>query len=250
MLILLLARSAACVRVLIVEARALRLALEELDLPLELLGERLVQLPVALPVGIPPETAAAVAVVVPARIVENRIQADPLDRHALPPRLPHLLGEPAQPAGARLVLGAGLGHHQRPAVTLPGLAQDRPERTVAGIVPRQRGPVEDPLVVRVVVDPDDVEVPLVAAELRPELARDHVPGLELGLPVPLGEGPVLGAGPHDVDDRIAVEDARPGIDAPQGVDRRETLPHELCLELEPPARGGRIEVADLTAGPR
>ena len=80
------ARPAPGVRVLSSETRALRLALEELDLPRELLGERAVDLPVARPVGKPPEAAAAMAVVVPARIIEDRIQADPLDGHALPPR--------------------------------------------------------------------------------------------------------------------------------------------------------------------
>ena len=53
----------------------------------------------------------------------------------------------------------------------------------------------------------------------------------------------------DVDRGIAVEDARPRVDAPDGVDRRQGRPRELRLELEPAAGGAGVQVADLAAGP-
>jgi hypothetical protein len=84
-----------------------------------------------------------------------------------------------------------------------------------------RGAVQNPLVVGVVVDPHEVQITGVAAELGPELAREQVPTLELGQAVPAGGGEVLrplriGL---DVDDRVGVEDAGAWVDAPDRVAR-------------------------------
>src|SRR5262249_40616087 len=140
---------------------------------------------------------------------------------------------------------------QRPAVALPRLAQDLPEGAIERVPPLEGGPIQNPLVVRVVVEADEVEVALVAAELRPEAAGDQVPALKLGPPVTLGGGPhpgLRGTG-RDGDGGIAMEDAGPRVDAPEGVDRSQYRPRELRLELEPAAGGAGVEVADLAAGP-
>src|SRR3982750_2115557 len=197
------------VRVLISEK--LRLRRGAGDLPRQLLGERGVDLAMPRRVGIPPETAPAIAVVVPARVVEDRVEADAVHGDPGAPGGRHLVGDVAEPAVAMAVLGAGLGDHQRPAVALPRLAQDLPEGAVERVPPLEGRPVEEPLVVRVVVEPDDVEIALVAAELWPEAAGDQVPPLKLGPPVTLGGGPhpgLPGIG-LDVDGGIAMGGASP-----------------------------------------
>src|SRR3954462_11911402 len=237
------------VRVLISEK--LRLRRGAAALPRQLLGERGMDLSMPRRVGIPPQTAPAIAVVVPARVVEDWIEADAVDGDSLASGGCHLVGDVAEPAVAMAVLGAGLGDHQRPAVAFPRLAQDLPEGAVERFPPLDGRPIQNPLVVRVVVEADDIEIELVAAELRPKAAGDQVPPLKLGPPVPLGGGPhpgLPGVG-LDVDRGIAMEDAGPRVDAPEGVDGRQGRPRELRLELEPAAGGAGVEVADLAAGP-
>src|SRR5205823_409882 len=126
-ILMMVIRLAARVRVLISER--LRLPREAGDLARQLRGERRMDLPASRRVGIPPETAPAIAVVVPARVVEDRIEADAVHGHPGAPGGRDLVGDVAEPAVALAVLGAGLGDHQRPAIALPRLAQDLPEGT-------------------------------------------------------------------------------------------------------------------------
>ena len=174
-----------------------------------------------------------------------------MDVHALPAGRQHLAGDVAQPAGAVVALGAGLGHDQGPAVPFEDFAQDLPERPVERIPQPHPRPVEDPLVIGVVVEAQDPQVALVAAELGPEPAEDQVPGFELRPAVPLGVRPPLrpaGTG-HDVDGGLAGEDASAGVDAPYRVRRRQEGAGELRLELEPAAGGEGIESPHLASRP-
>ena len=61
------------------------------------------------------KTVLAEPVVVPAEVVGDRIEADPLDRHAAGSGAADLGGDRAQPVGPAVALGPGLGDEDRPA---------------------------------------------------------------------------------------------------------------------------------------
>src|SRR5438477_90076 len=68
----------------------------------------------------------------------------------------------------------------------------------------------EPLVLRIKVDPDDVEEPFLPAQFGPDPARQHVPGLKLGEAKCFRRSPfyrMVGRG-YDVNDRVDVEEAR------------------------------------------
>ncbi|QQV76494.1 hypothetical protein H5J25_13660 [Sphingomonas aliaeris] len=70
-------------------------------------------------------------------------------------------------------------------------------------------------------------------------------------PVPLGHARILrtqGVG-ADVDDRIGMNEARIGIDRPDGVHRCDRGSDELHLELEPAPAGERVHIAHIASAP-
>src|SRR5580693_7377915 len=221
-------------------------------LPGELPGQRAVERALAALAGESPETGRAVAVVVPARIVEDRMEADAADRHPGPARRVHLARHAREPAPAARPLGTGLGQDQRPAVALGGLGEERGERPVEGVAGAELGAARaQPLVARVVVEAHHVERRLLAAELGPQAAGDHLERLELRAVIRLGfpvRGRAGGWG-GDVDERLGGDEAGARIDLqdrPAGGQRRA---HQLRLERgAAPDRAG-MEVADLAASP-
>jgi hypothetical protein len=132
-----------------------------------------------------------------------------------------------------------------------GFAQNLPERPVEGLAPLQWPAVENPLIARVVVEADDVQVALIPSELGPELTGDHVPGLILGLPVPFGLLPPLREPRvgHDVDGGVGMEDAGAGVDTPDRVHCLQGSPHELDLQLEAAAGRAGVDVPHLAPRP-
>ena len=57
-------------------------------------------------------------VVIPTRIVDDRIEADAIHRDTYLPRCDYLMPDDAQPRWAQVPLDPGLGNKQRPPVTL------------------------------------------------------------------------------------------------------------------------------------
>ena len=119
-------------------------------------------------------------------------------------------------------------------------------------MPDPDGPAaREPLIVRIVIDADEVEVIGPAAEPGPAPARKHVPGFELGLAMGLGGEQALrptGAG-HDVDHRIDMDDPGARVDRPDRLDSGDRGAHQLMLQLGAAAAGVRVEARDRAAGP-
>src|SRR4051794_30494865 len=71
----------------------------------------------AVPVRLDLEQAiGAVAIVVPAGMAEDGVEADALDWNAAPERLAHLSADVAQPGCAQVILDARLGQEERAVV--------------------------------------------------------------------------------------------------------------------------------------
>ena len=175
-------------------------------------------------------------VVVPVGPVDDRVQADAVDRDAGVASARDLVGDVLHPGGAAAADMARLGHHQRAPVAHPGLAQQHRQRHAARIaeVPGQAFPgAELPLARVVVIDPEEVEGGAMASELGQERAGDHVPGL------PLVCGDLGGAGHEmrcvgrwgDVDQGFDVEEARPGILCADRLHRAQRGLHQPPLDL-------------------
>ncbi len=190
----------------------------------------------------------AIAVVVPTEVVEDRIEAQALDRHAvLVTRLGDFLGHIVQPHRAVVALGARLRYEHGAAVALVHLEQ----RLVLPVAKEHGSAVVDPLVVVVIVDADDIDVVGPAPQLRGAAAGDHVEGLELPLVMVGGDAPVLLAGRsgNDVDERFGEGDAGARIDIADRFDRGDGAAYEDRLQLPAAAAGERIQAAGVAARP-
>ena len=126
--------------------------------------------------------ARAVAVVVPADMVDDRIEADTLDRHAGAARGFDLGDHHGKPGGPPIALGAGLGDEKRAPIAGIGFGKEVAKRFVLGMVGGHWRTAEQPLVIVVIVESDDIEQLLLPAELRPKAPCDHVESLELREP--------------------------------------------------------------------
>src|SRR3954452_7817946 len=214
----------------------------------QLLGQRIVDPAAPFRVGHAKQARGAVALVLPARVLEDRVDADPLDRHAGRERGADLLGDVVEPGRPAAALAPGLGHQDRPAEARVGVGQELRERLVVVVAERDGRAAQVPLVVAVVVDAQDVEVLGPAAQLRLLAAGQHVPGLELRLVV---------AAAHDVDQRVDLDEAGARVDAADRLDRGDRGADELPLQLaaaaaaqgvEPPPVAGPGPVGDLVDG--
>src|SRR5690606_34338891 len=209
------------------------------------------QLAPALGIGETEQAGGAVTLVVPTGVVQHRIQADALHGQAALQRDTHLFADVAQPVAAQIALGAGFRHQQRPPVALMDFGEDALERPVVRVAALDGRATQVPLVVRVVVDADDIEVLRLAAQPRPGLAAEHVPGFELRLAgvfrLALRAGAVVAGA--DVDGRIDLDEARPRLDFADRLDGGDAGAYQLVLELGAPAQAQRVEVAVIAAGP-
>src|ERR687886_472127 len=169
----------------------------------------------------------------PARIIRNGIQADPLDRDASLNRGTDFASNVAQPGSPGLGLRTGLGHKDWPLVASVDLSQNLTERAVQGMAQLNGPTAEEPLVIRIIVDAQDVQILRLAAEPWPQPACQHVPRLKLGAAIRLGRLPVarmIGAG-DDVNDRIHLHDPRLRVHAPDRLDGGDRRTHELLLQF-------------------
>src|SRR5689334_10700910 len=110
----------------------------------------------------------------------------------------------------------------------------------------------NPLVVRVVVDAEQIEILRTSTEFWTESATDHVKRLELRHPVTLRGSGFLGIVriDGDVNDRLGVTDARAWIHFAHGFDRGDRRAHELRFQLGSALLRERIQEAGVTAAPR
>ena len=80
-------------------------------------------------------------------------------------------------------LNARFRDEQRSPIPGMDIVQDVVKRTEPGMIHLDPGPAIDPLVVRVVVYPNNVKVLRFPAQLRPQPSGDVVPDLELAVGV-------------------------------------------------------------------
>jgi hypothetical protein len=202
--------------------------------------------------GVIPDAVVAVAVVLPARMVDDRVEADAADRDAGRDGREHLALDHAKPRSAEMVLRTGLGDHDRSTVPAMQLGELSGERHSVGMVDRQGTGSVDPLVVGVVVHADDVEMRLRAAELGLPPPGEEVPRLELRRGRVRRVRPLMrarGVRGH-VDERLGMEEPDPWERRPKRIDARDRRRREPRLQLGPACRGERVHHADVASGPR
>jgi len=90
------------------------------------------------------------ALVLPARVVEDWIKTDALDRHAGLTGRRNLMADDPQPSRPQVTLDARLGDEQRPPVALVEGGEQASERPVLRVVNRDRQVAVNPLVVKMV----------------------------------------------------------------------------------------------------
>src|SRR5581483_7898341 len=110
---------------------------------------------------------------------DDGIERDPAEIDARTRRGDHLAHDVAQPARAPLAPAASLSDDDGMAgIALRHLQEHLAKRLAPRVVVGERGaPAVLPLPTEVVVDADDVEVGVVAAQLRPGFAGEHIPRL-------------------------------------------------------------------------
>src|SRR5205823_4602244 len=134
-----------------------------------------------------------------------------------------------------------LGDEEGLVISLPNRAQHPMQRgpaIVARLIfPPQAAAYGVPLIGMIEVHSQDVQIPIVSTELRPQPSRNHVPRLVLGLIVCLSRGSHFGLvfRSDHVNDRFRINKARTPIDIPYRFASRNHGADELLFELIVPA---------------
>src|SRR3954447_10162940 len=124
----------------------------------EFLGQRLAQRPSSRLARNREQATFTRPVVLPPRVVENGVKADPLDRQPTIQRCTYLGPDIVQPRGTRASLSAGLGKVKRPTIPRVDVGQDILQRLVFVMAQRNGAAIHAPLVVRIEVEPCDIEI--------------------------------------------------------------------------------------------
>src|SRR5215213_6382757 len=104
-------------------------------------------------------------VVVPARMVENRVQTNAFERHAFTDGDFGLPADIAEPAGALVILDAGFGNQNRTFVALVIFDQNLVKRAIKLVTADDFVTVRiKPLVVKIIIQPDYVDIVTASAE--------------------------------------------------------------------------------------
>src|SRR5829696_3428656 len=151
---------------------------------------------------------------VPIRPINDGIEADALHWDAALPRPRHLGGDLADPAPLARAVVTGLGDKDGALVACVGPGKQLMERHPTGVarylLPAQATREVFPLAVVIEVDPHDVEIAGVTAQVGPHPTRQPVPGRELARCVTVSEFCQIGAisRGYYIDPGIDVDDAR------------------------------------------
>jgi hypothetical protein len=134
--------------------------------PGQFLGESLTKRSGSLAVEISKEAGMAVPVIIPSGIVEDRIETDSVDRDACLLCRENLMTNDAKPSRAQVALNSGLGNKERPPIALVDVTKEITEGTKLPMVDRDRQVSVNPLIVKIVIHSNDVDVVGSASELR------------------------------------------------------------------------------------
>ena len=107
------------------------------------------------------------AVIVPARVVKDRVQADTLHRNTKRSSEADFIHYMCEPSRARIALYAGLGDEDRAAVTSVCFCQNPVERLVERMRAIDRRATMDPLIIVIEIDADDIQQIWSTTDLRP-----------------------------------------------------------------------------------
>src|SRR5690554_2659258 len=131
-----------------------------------------------------------------------------------------------------------------------GLGQNLPKRAIQRIADLDGSATQKPLIIRVIVDPDNIETIRSSAQLGMQLACQYVPGFKLrraGMRCCSPHG--RGAG-HHMDDRVDSDETGAWINLEYGAGARYRSPQQLTLQLHAPARRARRKQPHVTRRPR
>src|SRR5208337_3733635 len=112
--------------------------------------------------------------------------------------------------------------------------------------------IVEPLVLRIVIHADDVEILWPATQFGIEPATQQVPGLELGKAVGFGSASFLGMPlmSYHINYRIYQHEAGTGGHGPDGSDGLDDRPHEMSFQFRAPVGDEREHGAFVARGPR
>src|SRR4051812_1518402 len=160
-------------------------------------------------VGIVPQPVVTVTLILPAGVVDDGIERDAVKLAAASERDLTFGDDILEPSRSSVAFTSRLRDQQRPSVTLPDLQQHAREGLVAGIALLDGRAIQHELIVRVEVDPQDVQIARVTAELWPDPSAQHVPRLVLQQPVRLDAAsrPGLVRRLHDVNQWVRLHEA-------------------------------------------
>ena len=121
-----------------------------------------------------------VPIVHPARVIEDRIQTETLDGHAVAVRSYNFVANIVEPARALIIFCPGLRYEHRAFISFPNFSHNQVERLKPRIAATQeRISVMHPFVSVVEVQPEYVQVCRLTAQFRIHSPGQHVPGLIL-----------------------------------------------------------------------
>ncbi len=114
-------------------------------------------------------------VVIPARVIQNRVKTEPVYRNTAPHSIPDFVAYIIEPIGAQIVLCSGFGNEHWPAIPVPDFEQNLVKGPITWMVPGNRFAIVNPFVAIVKIDADNIQVIRLTAQLRPNTAAKHVP---------------------------------------------------------------------------
>jgi hypothetical protein len=156
-----------------------------------------------------------------------------------------------KPGGSTAAFGAGLRDEKRASIAQTHLLQQGVQRSVCMVAHGDRRPAMIPLIVRIIVEPHDIEIVRRATQFRLAGTAEDVEGLKLHLLISVCASDVLLVAKSGfyIDQGLRRDESSSGVDRPYRLDGGDRGPHELALELGAPTMTARLLAAGLAAGP-
>ena len=191
-------------------------------------------LALAFQADIPQAAAVPVAGIIPVGPVDDGVDADTAQRRAMLHGQRRLGRHLAYPGAAPAAHMAGFRQQQGPPVARLHFEQQLVQRhaaRLAQVPPQAQVAAAFPLVAVVIVQADQIQVARRAAQFRRLPAAQHVPGFELrGTPGRRLRGPVRASRRRDdMDQRVALQQARLRTDGADGIAAGDAGAHQLAL---------------------
>src|SRR5690349_15767748 len=176
------------------------------------------------------------SVVVPAGMIEDRIETNAFDRHASGNSGINFVAYVTHPRRTCVIVDAGFSNKNGALIMRIVFGEQIADMTVTRIGRNKHrahmGRIR-PLIVNVIVYADDIDAFFAPAQLRCRSAHKHIASVELTLMVSLGCGGIVGAGflRNDVNHRIDVADLNVATDLAHFVNCGNTRQHKLTFDL-------------------